>query len=124
MHGSPDLDLFLDSIARASKHGDRLPTIRELMRQFGVSQMVVQRAFQALKDQGVIESEVGRGTFFRGEAARAGGRAGTESRPSGGEPSTVKSVLLLRRSIGIARGRVLVEGLQRRFSSDGHRVLE
>jgi len=95
------------------------------MRQFGASQMMVQRAFQALKDRGVIESQVGRGTFFRGEAAaRAGGRTGIESRPSGGEPSTVKSVLLLRRSVSIVRGRALVDGLQRRFSSDGHRVLE
>jgi DNA-binding LacI/PurR family transcriptional regulator len=36
----------------------------------------------------------------------------------------VKSVLLLRRSISIARGRVLVEGLQRRLAAEGHRVLE
>lgn len=38
--------------------------------------------------------------------------------------SAVKSVLLLRRSVSITRGRVLVEELQRRFAADGHRVLE
>jgi DNA-binding LacI/PurR family transcriptional regulator len=32
--------------------------------------------------------------------------------------------LLLRRSISIVRGRALVEGLQRRFTAEGHRVLE
>jgi DNA-binding LacI/PurR family transcriptional regulator len=36
----------------------------------------------------------------------------------------VRSILLLRRSISIVRGRVLIDGLQRRFTADGHRVLE
>ncbi|OGA86671.1 MAG: GntR family transcriptional regulator [Burkholderiales bacterium GWA2_64_37] len=36
----------------------------------------------------------------------------------------MKSVLLLRRSISIARGRVLIESLQHRLAADGHRVLE
>ncbi len=35
-----------------------------------------------------------------------------------------RSVLLLRRSISIARGRVLVEKLHQRFVDNGHRVLE
>ena len=99
----------------------RLPTIRELMKRFGASQMLVQRAFQGLKDRGLIDSQVGRGTYFRGAGARpptAAPAEGEQQRPRAASANTVqssiKSVLLLRRSISIARGRVLVEGLQRR----------
>lgn len=123
MANSSDLERFLAQLAEQAEPGTRLPTIRELMRRFGVSQVIVQRAFQELKDKGLIASEVGRGTYFLGEgrsaqppAEGAGGLAARASR--------VKSVLLLRRSISVARGRVLMEGLQRRFTEDGHRVLE
>ncbi|WP_284619358.1 GntR family transcriptional regulator [Aquabacterium humicola] len=122
-----DLDQFLDELARDARPGDRLPTIRELMRRFGASQMLVQRAFQNLKARGLIESQVGRGTYFVGR----GGPATAADAPRPATASTertrqsgAKSVLLLRRSISIARGRVLVEGLQRRLAAEGHRVLE
>ena len=48
----PNLDQFLDQLAHEALPGDRLPTIRELMKRFGASQMLVQRAFQGLKDKG------------------------------------------------------------------------
>lgn len=118
-----DLDQFLSGVAQDAKPGERLPPIRELMRRFGVSQMVVQRAFDTLKAQGLIASEVGRGTYFRG------GRRGetvslAASAPALARPAGPRSVLLLRRSVSITRGRVLVEALQRRFAADGHKVLE
>ncbi|MES2944810.1 MAG: GntR family transcriptional regulator [Pseudomonadota bacterium] len=119
MHNTAsDLEQFLDELARDARPGDRLPPIRDLMRRFAVSQVVVQRVFQSLKDRGLIASQVGRGTYFQvnGDPAMAGGA--TARSP------VVRSVLLLRRSISIARGRVLLEGLQRRFTADGHRVLE
>lgn len=124
-----ELDQFLEQLARGAQAGERLPTIRELMRRFEVSQTVVQRAFRLMKSRGLIDSQVGRGTFFRAEGAataaslrRLGdtGNAGSVPRPR----SAVKSVLLLRRSVSITRGRVLLEELQRRFAADGHRVLE
>lgn len=105
------------------------------MRRFGVSQMLVQRAFDNLKARGLIDSQVGRGTFFQG----AGGVVATATEQGAGQQfaalrrvpppaaprlPAVKSVLLLRRSISITRGRVLAEGLQRRFAAEGHRVLE
>jgi hypothetical protein len=126
---SPTFDLgqFLEELARDARPGDRLPTIRELMRRFGASQMLVQRAFQNLKARGLIESQVGRGTYFRAHGSRPAAAATASSRLDAAErsrPAAVKSVLLLRRSISIARGRVLVEGLQRRLAADGHRVLE
>lgn len=116
-----DLEQFLDQLARDARPGDRLPPIRDLMRRFGASQMLVQRAFQSLKARGLIASQVGRGTYFQGEGAPVIVSAGSTS---AGARSSVRSVLLLRRSISIVRGRVLVEGLQRRFTADGHRVLE
>ena len=120
-----DLEQFLEGLARDARPGDRLPTIRELMRRFGASQMLVQRAFSALKARGLIDSQVGRGTYFRGAAAGpAAAPAAAAERGARERHSRVKSVLLLRRSISIARGRVLVEGLQRRFAAEGHRVLE
>ncbi len=126
----PNLDQFLEQLAHEARPGDRLPTIRELMKRFGASQMLVQRAFQGLKEKGLIDSQVGRGTYFRGagSAPTATGHAPEDTertRPHALPPApTVKSVLLLRRSISIARGRVLVEGLQRRLANEGHRVLE
>ena len=48
MRSAPDdLEQFLEDLARDARPGDRLPTIRELMRRFGASQMLVQRAFSA-----------------------------------------------------------------------------
>jgi hypothetical protein len=120
------LEQFLDELARDARPGDRLPPIRDLMRRFGASQMVVQRAFQGLKARGLIASQVGRGTFFRGEGGPASLLAGSRA-AAGANPRAapaVRSVLLLRRSISIVRGRVLVEGLQRRFTAEGQRVLE
>lgn len=118
-----DLEQFLDQLARDAHPGDRLPPIRDLMRRFGASQMLVQRAFQNLKARGLIASQVGRGTYFRsaGEPEIA---LASANRASAGARSSMRSVLLLRRSISVARGRVLAEGLQRRFTADGHRVLQ
>lgn len=47
--------------------GERLPTVRELMATYGVSQFTVQRALGRLKEAGLIDSQVGRGTFVAGQ---------------------------------------------------------
>lgn len=121
-----ELEQFLDALARDAHPGERVPTIRELMRRFGASQALVQRAFQALRDRGLIDSHVGRGTYFRSAgAAQAKPLAPALTAPEG-RPSarSVRTVLLLRRSVSIMRGRVLLEDLQRRFVADGSKVLE
>jgi hypothetical protein len=117
-----ELERFLEDLAREAQAGDQLPTIRELMRRFGVSQGLVQRAFAALKERGLIDSQVGRGTYFLGGEARPAPAASTPVPAA--RPAEGRSVLLLRRSISIARGRALVEGLNRMFTAGGHRVLE
>lgn len=114
---STELSHFLDTLAKDARPGDRVPPVRDLMRRFGVSQMAVQHALGRLKTRGLIESQVGRGTFFA-----AGGLPVIAS--AAGTPAAVRSILLLRRSVGIVRGRVVVDGLQRRFAAEGHRVLE
>jgi DNA-binding LacI/PurR family transcriptional regulator len=47
--------------------GERLPTVRELMVSFGASQFSVQQALGRLRKQGLIDSQVGRGTFVAGQ---------------------------------------------------------
>lgn len=56
------------------KPGEQLPTIPDLMRQFGVGTITVRQAFQVLSDEGLIESFRGKGTFVK-----AGPRAGLQN---------------------------------------------
>lgn len=46
--------------------GSRVPTIREVAARHSISQFSVQRAFEALKEDGLIQSFVGRGSFIAG----------------------------------------------------------
>jgi len=63
---------------------------------------------------------IGRGTFFTGERPKAAPETGsTEQRIA-----ESRSVLILRRSVSIWRRRKVVEELQSRLRSQGHRVVE
>lgn len=66
-----------DQIARLDD-GARLPTVRELMRSHQVSQATVQEALTRLREEGLLTSQVGRGTYVvkDGDAATQDG-AGT-----------------------------------------------
>src|SRR5262245_13182392 len=57
--------------------GARLPTVRQLMGRFSVSQHLVQSALEQLRDDGLVVSFVGRGTFVgeRAPPANAATRA-------------------------------------------------
>jgi len=46
------------------KVGDQLPSERELAEQFGVSRTAVREAIKALREKGMVEILVGRGTFI------------------------------------------------------------
>ncbi len=48
--------------------GDRLPTHRDLARRLGVNVMTVSRAYAEASRRGLVEGEVGRGTFVRRRA--------------------------------------------------------
>ncbi len=51
--------------------GTRLPTHRELARQLGVNVVTVTRAYGEAARRGLVEGEVGRGTFVRARAGQA-----------------------------------------------------
>jgi len=61
------------------REGDRLPPIRDLARQLRVNRDTVSLAYESLAAEGLLESQVGRGTFVRGLRPR------TAREDSGGE---------------------------------------
>jgi DNA-binding LacI/PurR family transcriptional regulator len=121
-----ELQKFLDDLTAGARAGDKLPTIRELMRRFGLSQQAVQRIFQDMKARGVVASQIGRGTFFLSQGGKINEAVERSAPTLTGDTKSAasRSVLLLRRSISIFRGRVLIEKLHQRFVDAGHRVLE
>jgi DNA-binding transcriptional MocR family regulator len=58
----------LEALALAGAPGDRLPSVRDLMRRHRVAPATVQRAIGSLAARGLVEARPGRGTFV---AARA-----------------------------------------------------
>ena len=122
-----ELEKFLDDLAAGARAGDRLPTVRELMKRFGLSQVVVQRVFHNMKERGLIEIRPGRGIFFLATEANPGAIARSAAEPGGGavlSNGRPRSLLVLRRSVNIDRGRTFIEKLNRRFAEGGHKVIE
>lgn len=56
---------------RKVREGERIPSEREIARQFGVSQMTVNRAIQDLVRAGVLVRRVGSGTYVQRRKTRA-----------------------------------------------------
>src|ERR1043166_7018727 len=66
MTNAPIADSVLSSmrdVVQLLNEGDQLPTVRQLMKRFGVSQLSIQTALEHLKREKVITAHVGRGTF-------------------------------------------------------------
>lgn len=70
-----DIETQLRRRIAAMEPGKRLPTVRELMAFHGVGQLKIQYALEQLKKEGLIEAQVGRGTFVG-----SGRQHGNESR--------------------------------------------
>lgn len=117
------LQSYLRSVALAAEEGDRLPTLRQLMRDFSLSQQSVQRALNELKAEGIVDAHVGRGTFFTGIKGKAASSIAPPD-PAKGPESTQRSVIMLRRSSKNLRGSVVLEALQQRLADAGHVTLE
>ena len=98
----------LRSLTEQSSPGSKLPTVRKLIADFGVGQHVVQAALDKLRNEGLITSHVGKGTFV--------GRAGVV------KPRT-RSVLTLLYENPYLRGDVIARILHQRLSIDGHESL-
>lgn len=120
MSETSKLQSYLRSVALTAPPGERLPTVRQLMRDFSLSQQNVERALKALKHEGLVAAHVGRGTFFTGENSQPL----AVSRNLAGQDKAQRSVILLRRSSNNLRGRFVLEELQRRLSDAGHVTLE
>ena len=114
------LQSYLRSVAHTAAAGEKLPTVRQLMRDFSLSQQNVERALKILKDEGLVAAHVGRGTFFTGGSAA---EPTTSGKNRTGE-SVQRSVMLLRRSSSNLRGRIVLEELQRLLNGAGHVTLE
>lgn len=93
--------------------GARVPTIREISGRFSVSQFSVQRAFEALKDEGFIQSFVGRGSFAVGS-----GNVRNSSLP-------VKQarILIVSHSTPSSRGNEITTLLQGSLQTAGHKLI-
>jgi hypothetical protein len=109
---------YLKTVASAAQPGDRLPTVRGLMRDFKLSQPGVQAALKALKDDGLIDAHIGRGTFFTGGSSSRTAPAGKAA------PRRGRSVILLRRPVATQRARLVMDRLQAMVMDGGDLTLE
>ena len=81
----PKYKIVADTIRKAVEGGAlevgaKLPPVRELAYRLGITPGTVARAYTILTDEGVLEAEVGRGTFcsravFTGAGRRLGASA-------------------------------------------------
>jgi DNA-binding transcriptional regulator YhcF (GntR family) len=104
--------------AQTAAQGEKLPTVRQLMQDFSLSQANVERVLNGLKQDGLVAAHVGRGTFFVGAGS---GQEATASAPAARRG---RSVMLLRRSIQNARARNVLDLLQRRIAGAGDVTLD
>ena len=96
-------------------HGDRLPTVRDLMQQHGVGQGSVQEAFARLKDRGLISAQVGRGSYVVKTPS-------TEPKP---EPSAeLRSLLILSNASMNERGTRVQNRIVDDVRGQGGRVVQ
>ncbi len=87
--------------------GSRLPTVRQLVARYGVSQHVVQQALQALSADGIIATHVGRGTFV-------GARTPLPSHVA------ARQVLTLLHQSQYERGDIIAQTIHQRLTAEGH----
>ena len=83
--GPPRYEQLASFIERTIKDGslmpgERLPTVRRMASDLGVSATTISSAFELLASQGLIRPEVGRGTFVM-EPAKDGPSGNTAWRP-------------------------------------------
>jgi DNA-binding LacI/PurR family transcriptional regulator len=117
--GSADivLEALYDLIA-VSEDGARLPTVRDLMRRYQVSQAVVQGAVGRLRGQGLLTSQVGRGTYVV-----KGGAAANRAREAAGQ-AVLDSLLILSNASMNERCVLVQNHIVDKMSRDGSKVVQ
>lgn len=98
--------------ARAAEPGSRFATVRAIAERFDVSLFAAQQAVRALRDEGLIASHVGRGTFVVGPD-------GDASAPRASSASL--RVLILCHATASRRGDEIADMLRSELQRDGHR---
>jgi DNA-binding LacI/PurR family transcriptional regulator len=116
-----------DNIVLSSLHelisrledGAKLPTVRDLMKKHRVSQATVQEAINRLRDEGVVTSQVGRGThvirggYGRGLVAQAPRSA-----------TALDSLLILSNASINERGALVQDHIVQEMSREGSKVVQ
>jgi DNA-binding LacI/PurR family transcriptional regulator len=108
----------LRDLAYKLEDGARLPTVRDLMKRHKVSQATVQQAFAELKREGLLVSQVGRGTYLRrpGEG---------EPPPASPRPVDDLSTLLMLSSSRMNERCVLVQNqIVSSLTGEGARIVQ
>ncbi len=93
--------------------GTRVPTIRDVAARFSISQFSVQRAFESLKEEGLLQSFVGRGSFISGSE---------QSHPTDVESRGAR-VLIVSHSTPSSRGTDITSHLQAALLEGGHKPI-
>lgn len=106
------LETLLRERVAAAEHGERLPTVRVMMREYRVGQATIQTALARLARQGLLQLQVGRGTFVQRPAARA--RAGFDG----------ARLLLLSPRRQTERSHAVGRRLQAEFAARGARCVQ
>ncbi len=118
---SPSSELVLNSLydmIEGLEDGARLPTVRDLMKSFRVSQAAVQEAFNRLRDEGLVTSRVGRGTYVV--------KGGETSGPIGGTRGVTgpESLLILSNSSMNERCLLVQSRIVAELSAEGGKVVQ
>lgn len=85
--------------------GDRIPSERDLALQFGVSRMTLRQAIQTLVDEGILERQIGSGTFVARKKVQekmSGVTSFTELTEAQGKTPSSKTVSYLVTSASIS----------------------
>lgn len=96
--------------------GARLPTVRELMKKHQVSQATVQEALDHLKGEGLLVSQVGRGTYVT--------RRGTVRGGDGGRGAGLDSLLILSNASMNERGVLVQNHIVEEMSRQDSKVVQ
>jgi DNA-binding LacI/PurR family transcriptional regulator len=109
---APELEAALRQRVDGAAHGERLPPVRDLMREYKVGQAVIQEILGRMARQGLLQLQVGRGTFVH--------------RPGKGPASSLRGarVLVLSARVQSARSHQVADRVQEQLSTAGARCVQ
>lgn len=112
----------LVDLVETADDGARLPTVRELMTRYSVGQATVQEAFTRLREDGLISSQVGRGSFVVKPDINVT-KVPFATVPES-NPGTLGSLLILANSSMNERCALVQSQIMAAISSEGGKVVQ